>query len=353
MSVNYDGGSVVFVVGLQVTGADSGATGWIVSIGDVASGVLVLDDTSGTFEDDEVITDSGTGAAVVNGVPSPHIVENTRNAGDSFSTADGEVVVRATRGLKGTTAAVITVARELPYDAGSAATVGETITGATSGATAVVAADQNAGAVGILTLNSVDEDPAPFQNDEDLNGSVSGLAFAVVDGTLDDRTATFSQGDPPDEAKVVTINGDALSTTIITGSAAGDAFEVLRGIPVFSSSDYLLYVKGKTTEEGDMATRVDDKGQVQEWKLRADIERTLSMTISYINNKAGLAALVDRDIIIISEREDDRNNVVSEYRYFLQARINKENMPDESEGDDISGYSVNARYERSYTISGS
>ena len=212
--------------------------------------------------------------------------------------------------------------------------------------------DQYNDPVGILTLSSVDETPNPFQNDETLTGTLAGAAAGTVNGTLTDRSATFSQGDPPDEAKQVTVNGDALSTTIITGGAAGDAFEILRGLPTYSSSDYLLFVNAKTAEEGDIATRVDDKGQLQHRKTRADVERRLSMTVSYVNSKAGLLALADQDIIIIAEREDDRAQVISEYHYFLQARINQENLPDESEGDEISNIVINARYERSFTIAG-
>jgi len=353
MTVAYDGGSVDFVVGLLVTGADSGATGWVISTGATASGNLVLDDTNGTFEDDEVITDSGTGAAVVNGVPSPHITEVTRDAGDSFSTADAEVVVRAIRGVKGTAATVITVARELAYDTQVGAfTVGQIVTGA-AGATALIVADQDNGVTGILTLDDVDESTSPFVDGEVITDPITGSAKVAAGTTLNDRTATFSQGDPPDEAKQVTVNGDALSTTIITGGAAGDAFEILRGIPSYQSSDYLLYVKAKTQEEGDIAIRADDKGQLQHRKPRADVERRLSMTLSYINSKAGLEALADQDIIIIVERQDDRALVTSEYHYFLEALINQENLPDESEGDEISGYVINTRFERHYTIAGS
>ncbi len=355
MTVAYDGGTVVFVVGLVVTGAVSFATGVIISTGAEASGNLVLENTSGTFEDDEVITDSGTGAAVVNGVPSPHITEVTRDAEDSFSTADAEVVVRAIRGVKGSTNAVITVARELAYDTQTAAfTVGATVSGA-AGATGLIVADQDNGATGILTLDDVDESISAFVDGEvltDDSGGPNGAAKVAAGTTLNDRSATFSQGDPPDEAKQVTVNGDALSTTIITGGAAGDAFEILRGLPAYSSSDYLLFVNAKTAEEGDIATRVDDKGQLQHRKTRADVERRLSMTVSYVNSKAGLLALTDQDIIIIAEREDDRAQVVSELHIFLQARINQENLPDESEGDEISGKVITARYERAYTISG-
>ncbi len=70
ISLGYDGGSAVFVVGLTVTGTTSGATGTVLNIGAAeASGTLVLTDVRGTFVDNEIITDSGTGAAVVNGSP--------------------------------------------------------------------------------------------------------------------------------------------------------------------------------------------------------------------------------------------------------------------------------------------
>lgn len=70
ISLGYDGGTAVFVVGLTVTGGTSGATGTVLNIGAAeAAGTLVLTDVRGTFVDNEAITDSGTGAAVVNGSP--------------------------------------------------------------------------------------------------------------------------------------------------------------------------------------------------------------------------------------------------------------------------------------------
>lgn len=64
----FDGGTGAFTTGLTVTGATSGATGVISSVsGATDSGYLVLRTLSGTFEDNEAITDPGTGAAVVNG----------------------------------------------------------------------------------------------------------------------------------------------------------------------------------------------------------------------------------------------------------------------------------------------
>jgi len=70
ISLGYDGGSAVFAVGLTVTGGTSGATGTVLNIGAAElAGTLVLTDVRGTFVDNEVITDSSTGAAVVNGSP--------------------------------------------------------------------------------------------------------------------------------------------------------------------------------------------------------------------------------------------------------------------------------------------
>ena len=77
-SLAYDGGTAVFVVGLTVTGGTSGATGTVLNIGAAeAAGTLVLTDVRGTFVDNEAITDSGTGAAVVNGTASALTVTAT------------------------------------------------------------------------------------------------------------------------------------------------------------------------------------------------------------------------------------------------------------------------------------
>lgn len=64
----FDGGTGTFTAGLTVTGESSGATGVISSVGGtVGSGYLVLQTIVGAFVDDETITDTGVGAATVNG----------------------------------------------------------------------------------------------------------------------------------------------------------------------------------------------------------------------------------------------------------------------------------------------
>src|SRR5690606_20708374 len=72
------------------------------------------------------------------------------------------------------------ISMTLAYDGQSASfTIGETITGGTSGATAVVLQDSDSGTSGTLTLGSID---GTFQDNESLTGSTSGVAIA--NGTL-------------------------------------------------------------------------------------------------------------------------------------------------------------------------
>jgi hypothetical protein len=70
--LGYDGGTANFTAGLVVTGGTSGATATIHNDNTSGSnpvilGTLVLTNIVGTFADNEAITDSSTGAAVVNG----------------------------------------------------------------------------------------------------------------------------------------------------------------------------------------------------------------------------------------------------------------------------------------------
>jgi hypothetical protein len=69
--LNYDTQTGDFTDQLTVTGATSGATGVICADDDNGvTGVLALITTSGTFVNDEIITDTSTGSASVNGAPS-------------------------------------------------------------------------------------------------------------------------------------------------------------------------------------------------------------------------------------------------------------------------------------------
>ncbi len=67
-SLAYDAQSGAFTAGLTVTGTTSNATGVIViDDDDGATGTLTLRSDTGTFQNDEAITDTSTGAATING----------------------------------------------------------------------------------------------------------------------------------------------------------------------------------------------------------------------------------------------------------------------------------------------
>jgi hypothetical protein len=67
-SLDYDAETGAFTAGLTVTGGTSGHTGVIVKVIDNgATGTLWLRSTTGTFQNNEAITDSGTGAATADG----------------------------------------------------------------------------------------------------------------------------------------------------------------------------------------------------------------------------------------------------------------------------------------------
>lgn len=67
-SLAYDTQTANFTAGNIVTGGTSGATARIAADSDSgATGTLTLYDVEGTFEDNEIITDTGSGSATVNG----------------------------------------------------------------------------------------------------------------------------------------------------------------------------------------------------------------------------------------------------------------------------------------------
>lgn len=64
----YDGGTGDFAAGLTVTGTTSSATAVIVSVdGDAVAGILRVKSVTGTFQDNEALSDTDTGAATANG----------------------------------------------------------------------------------------------------------------------------------------------------------------------------------------------------------------------------------------------------------------------------------------------
>lgn len=91
--LNYDGGTVAFTEGEVVTGGTSSASGTIVRVvGDETSGTLWLRDVTGTFDDDEALTDPEGGAALADGVLSDLSPGIEFPGGSALTTADLDYV---------------------------------------------------------------------------------------------------------------------------------------------------------------------------------------------------------------------------------------------------------------------
>ena len=351
MQVSYDNLAVAsFAVDDTITDLTSGATGIAVEVfEDGTTGYVILDNTSGKFQDGNPIS-NGTATANVDGDPANTAVETSLRAEDVYTPADLEVVVRAVSGVEGTAAdTVLTVAQEITYTGKATGpyTIGETVTEDVSGATAVVVADSNltATGAGVLTLSGI---IGIFTGGQVLTGDGSGATSNG--GVYTDRQATFAAGTVPNQAVQVTIGGIALSPVLATGGAAKNVFEILRGFPDYGSNDYGKYVRTKSSEEGERTLDVRDKGNLQHRKRIADVVRTLSIGHDYVNQQEALLSVAGTDTVLIYERQDDREGVTTETTVFFQARNNMTKTANESEGAEISDITTDFRFERSYNL---
>ena len=153
----YDVETSPFTVGQTVTGATSGATATIISIADSSpTGTLTLDNITAEFIDDEIITDPLGGSATSNGTI---VYTNTAAINPTISLYYTSLTVNFT--------------------------VGETVTGGSSGATGVVVAQLSLTATsGILQLKST---VGTFTNAETVTGGVAGSATVTL-GTNQTKT---------------------------------------------------------------------------------------------------------------------------------------------------------------------
>lgn len=200
IELDYDGQTGAFTVGLIVTGGTSDAVGEIVTdTEDGDTGVLLLKTVNGTFINNEAITDTDTGVAVVNLAPSVYadtivytpslrawidkvrvkffdIDKIFRYEDDDYAYFRPQVLGAIVGNHIRTYGIDAYKWQKVTYDnlAGDPFTVGETVTGADSKATGVVITDADP----ILTLKDVS---GIFINDEVIEGATSG-SKADVDG---------------------------------------------------------------------------------------------------------------------------------------------------------------------------
>jgi len=146
----------------------------------------------------------------------------------------------------------------LLYDAEVAAfTVGEIVTGAASGATGIVRRAVDNGATGALELALIVGGPGPFQDNEQITGSLGG--DAVVNGTIADLLVAYDNevgggfsvgatvaGTAAVDPMVATVSG--LQDDGVTGTLA---MQYVSGQPVLDNEDMEIAAVVRGTANGD------------------------------------------------------------------------------------------------------
>ncbi len=177
--------------------------------------------------------------------------------------------------------------------------------------------------------------------------ALTGMRSAAV-MTLDGKTFTFAAGDPAGTALTsvddTTIDLGALPT--VATATAGDQLAVVAQPPSYTwASQGIEYITAVSLEMLDLRRDIRDKGQLQHRKRMAQEGGVATFSAKYENAKKGLSKFVDQNFIMIGEREDDRNGVVTEKVLLYGCRINSIPAPNESEGDADSDTSIPVMFE--------
>ncbi|MFC1654038.1 hypothetical protein ACFL1M_04290 [Patescibacteria group bacterium] len=180
----YDAESVAFTVGLIVTGGTSAATAEVLAVTDWGSeGVLTLGHIKGVFQDNETITDSGSGSATSNGTIGYSYVTYSSEAGGGFSVSD-------------------------------------TVTGATSGATGTLRGLQDDGTTGKLVIEPTNYSDYSAAENLQVTASTRGVADAAATRSVvayDDIKITFMNT----TLDFASNNGTVVEGDALTGGTSG------------------------------------------------------------------------------------------------------------------------------------
>ncbi len=166
--------------------------------------------------------------------------------------------------------------------------------------------------------------------------------------TLDGADTVFAEGDPPGTAMVNATDAakDLTAVPTVAGATVGDMFAVVDQPATYSwSANGIPYITAVSQESPPIRRDIRDKGQLQHRKKMSIENGVLTLTALYENAKKGLSKYVDRDIIIIGERIDDRGVTITEKLIFYGARINAIPAPNESEGDVDTNIVIPVSYE--------
>lgn len=172
----YDGESAAFTVAETAAGVGGGSGTVRQVIDNGTTGALLLSTVTGTYVNDAALT-TAAGAAVVNGTIGEALVY--------YDTQTGNF------------------------------TVGQVLTGTTSGATGTIVGMQDDGATGILLVNNIDGE---YINNEPITDPITGAALANGNSRHAEKSATFDvysslegvQGSGNQYTDFTSTNGDIL-----------------------------------------------------------------------------------------------------------------------------------------------
>jgi hypothetical protein len=182
------------------------------------------------------------------------------------------------------------------------------------------------------------------------SGAVSAFAVALksVDAatviTIGAETATFAIGDPPGTAVPFTGAIDIQAVPTIASAVAGNMFAIVEQPPAYSAGR-IDYVQSKSHEPAELSRDIRDKGSLTHRKKTIAENGVLSIGSFYENNQAGLSGFAGQDIILVLERDDDRQGVVTEKEIYYGARINVAPPLNESAGDTDTDTTLSISYE--------
>ena len=173
---------------------------------------------------------------------------------------------------------------------------------------------------------------------------------AVTTFTIDGKTlsTSFAAGDPPGTMKLID-SGDIAGALVVSAGVAGDQFAIVKRPPAFTDG-LIPYVTAKSVEFLDIRRPIRDRGALNHRKKMAQQGGVLNLTAKYENVLAGLGKFVDQEIVIILEREDNRDGTVVETEFYYGAHIPALPGPNESEGDTDTAVTVAVNFELHGTL---
>lgn len=174
---------------------------------------------------------------------------------------------------------------------------------------------------------------------------------AAYNFTVDSQalSTAYAIGDPPGTMKLIPSGDIAGTIAAVSSGVAGDQFAIVKR-PLAFADGLIPYVTAKSVEFLDIRRPIRDRGALNHRKKMAQQGGVLNLTAKYENVLAGLGKFVDQELVVILEREDNRDGTVVETEFYYGAHIPALPGPNESEGDTDTDVTVAVNFELHGTL---